>query len=178
MRIFIACSSSNNIPKQYLTESKDFLIQLFNKNHELIFGTSRNGILGLSYEIAKKYNCKITAVYTPKQISDLRQLACNEEIIADSVVQRTQQLISNSDIIIFLPGGIGTFYELISVIEMKRNGEINHPIIIYNLNNYFDYLFSCFKKIFLNNFSSDEIESYCYITNQAKDILDYINKLL
>ena len=52
--------------------------------------------------------------------------------------QRKQQMIENSDGIIALPGGSGTFEELMEALTWKRLTLYRNPIVLLNTRGYFD----------------------------------------
>jgi len=59
-------------------------------------------------------------------------------IIVKDMVERKQQFFDLSDIIIALPGGVGTLEELGEALSLKRLSIIRHPIIIANFDGYYD----------------------------------------
>jgi len=126
MKLFIGCSSSNDIPEIYNTNCTNYLEELFKLDNELVFGAYNKGLMALSYNIAKKHKRKVTGI-TPKIFIDaLKDLECNHEMVTTNINSRTDKLIEESDALIFLPGGIGTIYELFTAIECIRNHEINN----------------------------------------------------
>lgn len=174
MKLFIGCSSSNNIHDKYLEDCKNYLNELL-KNNELVFGAYDAGIMGLAYNIALNNKRNITGICPTVYEDDLIKLNCNTKIVTDDILERTKSLIEVSDALIFLPGGIGTILELVAAIDKKRNGEINKPIIIYNSNNFFDSFFDFInQKVYNENFSSEDIKKCYYITDNAFDSLEYI----
>ena len=84
-------------------------------------------------------------------------------------------MIKNSDALVFLPGGLGTIYELFTAIETKRSHEHDKPIILYNSCNYFDRLISLLEKMYDENFTAQKSASLYYIAETAEETLDYIN---
>jgi uncharacterized protein (TIGR00730 family) len=176
MKLFIGCSSSDDIQEIYNTDCSNYLEELFKLDNELIFGAYNKGLMAISYNIAKKYNRKITGI-TPKIfVESLNDLKCDQEIITTNISRRTDNLIEESDALIFLPGGIGTIYELFSAIESKRSGEFNKPIIIYNSNNFFDKLLLFLENIYNDNFTSKSVKDTYHISKSATDTIEYLNK--
>ena len=92
----------------------------------------------------------------------------------DTINERTDYLLKNSDVCIFLPGGIGTIYEIMSSIETKRAHEHNCKIIIVNLFGYFDELIKMFDKTYKENFASIKDKNTYTIINKIEE-LDLIN---
>lgn len=130
MKLFIGCSSSNDIPTEYFNDCKVLLEELMKEN-DLVFGACNSGLMGLAYNTTLKANGNITGVCPEAYKDDFKTLKCDTEITTKSVSERTDSVISSSDALIFLPGGIGTIYELFTVIESKRCHEFNKPIVIF-----------------------------------------------
>lgn len=147
MKIFVGCSSNNDIDKKYLIENKQLLDILLSDN-DLVFGACDKGIMGLAYNSAINHGKEITGICSEAYKDDFKSLKCNKEITTKSVLERTKMLIEESDLLLFLPGGIGTYFELFSAIESKRCHEFDKPIIIFNSNGFFDK----FKQIMDQNY--------------------------
>ena len=64
----------------------------------------------------------------------------------------------NSDAIIALPGGTGTLEELIEAITWKRLQLISVPIIIINLDGFYDPLVQLFENMFQERFIGRVLE--------------------
>ena len=175
LKLFIGCSSSNDIDEYYNTDCRNYLEELFKLNNDLVFGAYNKGLMAIAYDIALNYNRKIIGI-TPEIFKDaLEELTCTKEIITKNINSRTEELIEESEALIFLPGGIGTIYELFTAIEKKRSGEFNKPIIIYNSNNYFDKLLVFLEDTYNQNFTSTSVKNCYYISNSAIDTIKYLN---
>lgn len=111
MKLFIACSSSDDIPVIYNTDCAKYLEELFAADNDLVFGAYNKGLMALSYKIALKNNREVIGI-TPQIFSnDLKNLNCTQEIITENINRRTERAIEESDALIFMPGGVGTIYE-------------------------------------------------------------------
>ncbi len=175
MKIGVCCSSIGNIDKKYKENAEKLFKEIFKKENDLVFGAYNNGIMGISYKIAKENNRKVIGI-TPKIFKeDFKTLECDVEILTENISSRTTALIENSDILLFLPGGVGTIYELMSAIESKRSQEFNKPIIIYNDEGFFDELLEMLEKTYNNNFSNIKIKNCYNVFNNYKEIVKVIN---
>lgn len=174
MKLFIGCSSSNDIPVDYFNDCKLLLEELM-KTNDLVFGGSNSGLMRLAYNIALKENRNIIGICPEAYKNDFKKLECNTEITTKSISERTESLISLCDALIFLPGGIGTIYELFTAIECKSCHEFNKPIIIYNSNGYFDKLLEFMDKVYNEKFSKLKIKMNYLVTDSILSILYYIN---
>lgn len=174
MKLFIGCSSSNDIPTEYFNDCKVLLEELMKEN-DLVFGACNSGLMGLAYNTTLKANGNITGICPEAYKDDFKTLKCDTEITTKSVSERTDSVISSSDALIFLPGGIGTIYELFTAIESKRCHEFDKPIVIYNSNGYFDKLLEFMDKVYSEKFSGFKDKRNYLVTDSISSILYYIN---
>ena len=174
MKIFIGCSANNNIPEKYIKDCTEYLNNLL-KDNDLIFGACDEGLMGVSYNISLNNKRNITGISPIFYKDNFKKLKCNKEIITKTVNDRTTALINESDAIVFLPGGIGTLYELLTCIESKRGNEFNKPIIIYNSNGYYNKLLNFIDIMLEEGFATKEVLSNFYITTSPQDTINYIN---
>lgn len=174
MKLFIGCSSSNDIPTEYFNDCKVLLEELMKEN-DLVFGACNSGLMGLAYNTTLKANGNITGICPEAYKDDFKTLKCDTEITTKSVSERTDTVISSSDALIFLPGGIGTIYELFTAIESKRCHEFNKPIVIYNSNGYFDKLLEFMDQVYSEKFSGFKDKRNYLVTDSISSILYYIN---
>lgn len=174
MKLFIGCSSSDEIPQEYFEDCKLLLEELMIQN-DLVFGACNSGLMGLAYDTTLKANGSITGICPEAYKDDFKELKCNAEITTKSVSERTESVISSSDALIFLPGGIGTIYELFTAIESKRCHEFDKPIVIFNSNGYFDKLLQFMDKVYSEKFSNFKDKRNYLVTDSIPVILEYVN---
>ena len=176
MNIAVCCSSSNDINRKYLESSKRLLQLIFKGNNNLVFGAMDSGIMGIAYRVAKQNNRKVIGIAPEIYKEDFKELDCDKEILTKDVNDRTDELINNSDILIFLPGGIGTLYELMTAIEMKRSKEFDKPIILYNDTGFFDDIIHMLDKTYAQNFTDFKVRLNYNIANDSRTVMDLLNK--
>lgn len=177
MKIFIGCSSREDIPDKYFNDCNTLIEELFKRENDLVFGAYNKGLMASSYDLAKKYKRKVIGI-TPKIFIDaLEELDCDKEFVTDTISRRTDGLIEESDVLLFLPGGIGTIYELFTVIESKRSGEFNKPIIIYNSNNFFNKLLEFLEKLYNENFMDIKVKDCYLIMDAPSNVVNYLTSI-
>ena len=75
--------------------------------------------------------------------------------IVETMHERKERMIKGTDAVIALPGGSGTLEELLEAITWKRLGIYSRPIIIVNLNGFYDPLIQQFENCIKGNFMSE-----------------------
>ena len=174
MKLFIGCSSRSNIPKKYYGYCKEFLLKLFKDGHDLVFGACGKGLMGLAYNVALEQNRDIIGIYPEVYKEEIDGLQCLG-IAVETVSERTDEVIKQSDALIFLPGGIGTVYELFTAIESKRAKEHDKPIIIYNCCGFFDNIMLQLDKMYDEKFISIEDDGCFYVCSNMEGVMKYLS---
>lgn len=171
MKILISCSTSNTMSEIYKQEAQILGRELSRLDHELVFGSSTNGLLGIIYNEFKNNNNDITVVVPEELVGDLTEVDYTNRIVIGDVINHPAGLVNNCDCVVVLPGGMGTLAELSLAIHTRKFMH-EKPIIIVNINGYFDNLLQFFSK---------QVEEKCLYNDElnlfkiAKNSYDAIN---
>lgn len=170
MNVFIGCSG-NNVDKIYIDNAKSLATYLAVNNYNLVVG-GINGVMGIIKDIFvhNKMDVIVMSVYGYHEVDDNSLIIYNHNTVSD----RKTALISNSNLIIFMPGGLGTIDEIFTSIESKRAGEHNNPIIIININNYYDNLVEQLDKMFNEGFVNMNDKKLYFVAKCMDDVINYI----
>ncbi|MBQ8132009.1 MAG: LOG family protein [Bacilli bacterium] len=176
MIIFIGCSSSNNVDELYLKETEKLAQLLCNHNCSLMFGSSEDGMMGTIYKIFKKNKCKIISVLPKENYGMLSEVDADEKIYVKQTSDQLKYLVNNGDMTIILPGSFGTLSELMTSIQCKKLGEHNKPIIIYNINGFYDKILEQFQQFKNENFDLYNQGELYKVINNYNEIEKYLTK--
>ncbi len=91
--------------------------------------------------------------------------------LAPSLAERKSKLYQLGDILCALPGSTGTLDELFEVIVFQLVGVINKPIIILNLDGYYDNTLNQINVAVKEGFASPDIFKAFNFVNQPHDIV-------
>lgn len=174
MKIFIGCSSKENIDNVYKTSATALANQLAQNNHDLICGGT-DGMMKLLHDafLQNDRNVTLTGVNGYFEV----KTTSSNIYFYDTIVERKQALTKLADILLFLPGGLGTLDEIFSFIESKRAKEHNKPIIIVNLNHYYDNLIEQLNTMYHEQFADASDAKYYYITSNIEQTIQYLENL-
>ena len=74
------------------------------------------------------------------------------DALVETMHERKQLMANLSDAVIALPGGCGTLEELLEIITWKQLGLYLNPIVILNINHYYDPLLELLRNAMNENF--------------------------
>ena len=173
MNVFIGCSSRENIPSVYKNSACKLAEYLSSKDYNLIVG-GIDGIMGSIKDIflKNKKDVIIMSVIGYYDVEDTTLKVYHYNNVSD----RKYSLINNSNLIILLPGGLGTIDEIFTSIESKRANEHDNDIIIVNFNNYYDDLIKQLNKMYKEKFADSYNKELYYIADNIDEVIPYIEE--
>ena len=177
MRIFVGASSNENLEEKYVNDCKK-LLEVLLKENDLVFGAYNNGLMGISYEIAKKYNRKVTGMCPEFYRDRLEALDCDKSEVTSTMLDSTLKIYENSDLLIFLPGGFGSIYEFFTANYSKICDEINIPIILYNSCGFYDKLIEFIDEIDSKKLIRDSEKNKFVIANNIEEVMLYLKEYM
>lgn len=177
MRIFIGCSASNNVPIKYINLAGEIADKLSKMDNKLVFGGSERGMMGKCYLSFKFNDKKVKGISDVSYIDELEGLECDASSVANSTFERAKLLYESAQIILFLPGGIGSMSEIFSMLEEKRTRNDNKPIIIYNYDGFYDDLLNMINYFKKFNFVSDNDTKLYEVVTSDDELIEIIKKI-
>ena len=90
--------------------------------------------------------------------------------------ERKQLLEERSDATIVTPGGIGTYEEIFEILTLKSLHRLDRPIVLYNINGYYDGMKALLQHTAEENFMDFSNLKLCEFMNDPEQILEYIEK--
>jgi uncharacterized protein (TIGR00730 family) len=98
--------------------------------------------------------------------------------IFENLQERQKQLISLADGIIALPGGMGTAYEILEIIALKRVGLLPKAIPFAILGEFYFSLNTVFKSMLEEGFLEESAFDYFSFFNEPKQAVEFCKKNL
>ncbi|MBR3868373.1 MAG: TIGR00730 family Rossman fold protein [Clostridia bacterium] len=174
MNICIYGAASDSIDKKYIDAVELLSKKLAKKGHSLIFGGGAQGLMGAAARGFYSENAKITGV-VPKFFNVDGILFDNCEMIkTDTMRQRKQIMDDLAEAFITTPGGIGTYEEFFEIITLKQLGQSNKPLVLFNIDGYFEPLRAMLENCVKGNFMPQTTIDLCFFCDSVDGIIDYI----
>lgn len=142
--ICVYCGSSPGNDPRYLEAAKVLGTAIAEDGIRLVYGGGTRGIMGAVAEAALKAGGKVLGVIPRflmnKEAAEDELGGLTELIVTDDMHQRKHALFEQSDAFVALPGGIGTLEEIIEVMTWAQLGRHTKPIVMANINHFWDPL--------------------------------------
>jgi len=173
--ICVYCASSTQVKPVYF-EATARLSRIFAlANLSVVYGGGSKGLMGQLADSTLEAGGKITGVI-PRFMCDVEwnHTGLTELILVDTMHERKEKMAVMADAIVALPGGCGTLEELLEVITWKRLGIFTKPIVIVNVEGYFDDLVSMLNRAVDEHFMRIEHHKMWEVVQTPEEVLDAI----
>ncbi|NBW81232.1 TIGR00730 family Rossman fold protein [bacterium] len=118
------------------------------KNIRLVYGGSKDGLMGAAANGTLAAGGEVLGVLPEKLANrELAHPSVQRMVTVDTMARRKDVLMSESDLFIVLPGGLGTLDELFEVLTANTLGFMNKPVIVLNSNGYYTGLIEWLEQI-------------------------------
>ena len=175
MKVCIFAASSNRIDDAYKMAASELGTVFAREGVHAVFGGGGIGLMGLFADAMLADGGKITGVI-PKFMMDegWGHDGVSDMTVTADMSERKKTIFAMSDAAVALPGGVGTLEELTEVITLKQLGQFNKPIIIINVNGFYDHLIEFFEHMFRGNFIRLEHKDIWQIVTTAEEVVPAI----
>ncbi len=177
MHVCVFCSASN-VDEKYTKPAAEFARLIGEKGHTLVWGGNDKGMMAIIAHSAKNAGARLIGV-NAEAFRLMVFKDADEMLMTKSLGERKTAMLEKADVIVMLVGGIGTLDEATDVLELKKHGAHNKPIIILNTDNFYEGLKMQLERIEREGFlkSLDHIpplNELIYFADTPEDAMRYI----
>ncbi|MBR4041879.1 MAG: TIGR00730 family Rossman fold protein [Bacteroidaceae bacterium] len=151
--VCVYCASSTQIDDKYFRAAEELGHLIAEHGLTLITGAGKLGLMNTIENAALEAGGKVTGVIPSFMVREgWHHEGLTKLIETPSMHERKQTMANLSDGIIALPGGCGTMEELLEIITWKQLGLYVNPIVILNVDGFYDALLAQLEKAVEENF--------------------------
>lgn len=170
--VCVYCASSSKADKKYLDAAYTLGKILAESKIRCVFGAGKTGLMGALAQGVIDNKGEIVGVIPEFMIEegwgnkDLTHLE-----ITPTMHSRKETMAQLSDAVVAMPGGCGTFEELMEIITWKQLGLFSGTIIILNTNNYYNPLIEMLNRAVEENFMREEHKTIWQVATTPEEAI-------
>lgn len=144
LSVAVYCSSSNKVRASYM-EAAEQLGQLLAEQHiRLVYGDGGIGLMAAVARGVLSRGGEVVGVIPQFMVEQgWNNPLSTRTIVTQTMHERKAGICELADAMVALPGGIGTFEELLECLTWKQLGLHSKPVVILNTDGYYDRLLGC-----------------------------------
>ena len=138
-KVCVYCASSTQCDALYFEAARELGAILARNSITIVYGAGAVGSMGQLAEGALSEGGHVIGVL-PQFMMDLEwgHPDLGELRLVEDMHDRKRTLLDGTDAVVALPGGSGTLDELLEAISLKRLAIYLNPIVLVNVNGFFD----------------------------------------
>ena len=170
--ITIYAGSADGLADDYLTVAFKLGELLAKQGRSLVFGSGKTGLMGAVAKGALSLNGEVIGVINedlnlPHLVFE--RLSRIEEV--SNIQIRQARMIELGDGLIALPGGFGTYYEVLEALTLAQLGQHKKPIGFLNFNGFYEPLIQMIDHAIETGFIYREHRGLFVVADQPEELL-------
>ncbi|MDE5554972.1 MAG: TIGR00730 family Rossman fold protein [Muribaculaceae bacterium] len=171
--ITVYCASSVTIDEAYFEAARELGAEIARRGVTLITGAGSMGLMGAVNDAAIAAGGTTIGVIPQFMVDrDWHHKGLSKLEITDSMHSRKEMMAELSQAAIALPGGIGTFEELLEIITWRQLGLYDGNIVILNVEGYYDNLLAMLDTAISQLFMKADHRQLWSVTNNVAEAVD------
>ncbi|WP_455591808.1 LOG family protein [Bacteroides sp.] len=173
--VCVYSASSTKIDPVYFDAAACLGKLLAEKQIRLINGAGNIGLMRAVADAVLQNEGEVTGVIPQFMVEQgWHHTGLTKLVEVESMHERKRLMADMSDAVIALPGGCGTLEELLEIITWKQLGLYLNPIVVLNVNRFFDPLLEMLDKAIDENFMRRQHGDIWHVANTPEEAVELI----
>lgn len=169
--VAVFCAASENIAPGYFEAAAEVGAMLGRMGATLVYGGARFGLMEATARAAKQAGARIVGVVPDILVERGRvSMLLDEQVNCRNLSERKDIMLERSDILVALPGGVGTLDEIFHVLAAATIGYHTKRVVLYNVNGFWDSLVATLDEMLQAGFIRGEFEKYFEVANSIAEL--------
>lgn len=174
-RIGIFCSAADDIEAVYFEKARELGAWLGENQKTLVYGGANIGLMECVAQSAKEHGAFIMGVVPTKleergAVSDLLDVTFR----VDNLSERKDVMLRESDILVALPGCVGTLDEVFHVMASASIGYHAKKVIFYNVDGFWDELLAFLNHLREQRFARRPWENFYLVAHCLEELKEQL----
>jgi uncharacterized protein (TIGR00730 family) len=151
--VCVFCGSAPGARPSYSQAAREMGIALAQRGLTLVYGGGRLGLMGIVADAVLEHGGRVIGVI-PRMLIE-RECAhpkLTQQHVVTTMHERKTLMAEMSDAFVGLPGGMGTFDELVEIVTWAQLGLHAKPVVLANVENYFAPMYAMLDHAVIEQF--------------------------
>jgi len=177
MKIGIFCSANSDIDPDFFKMTEELGVWAAKNGHSIVFGGCDMGLMECVAKAAHDAGGRTTGVI-PSKVEERGRVSryVDVEFRCDNLSDRKDLLVRQSDVMIALPGGVGTLDEVFTVVAAATIGYHGKRVILYNMKGFWDSLIAMLNDLETKNVIRGSWHEYIMVAENIEEIKECVKK--
>jgi uncharacterized protein (TIGR00730 family) len=167
--------SAADLDQRYTRPARDFAELLGRGGHTLVWGGSDTGLMKVVADGVQQTGGRLVGI----SVDLLREYArkdADQMVFAEDLAQRKALLLSHSDAIVVMAGGLGTLDEATDILEQRKHRLHNKPVVLLNTAGFYSGLVLQLRRMEEEGFLPVALDDLVFVTDDGARAIAYLEQ--
>ncbi|KAA0942686.1 MULTISPECIES: LOG family protein [Streptomyces] len=167
--------SAAELDERYTRPAREFAELLGKGGHTLVWGGSDVGLMKVVADGVREAGGRLVGVSVEFLGARARKDA-DEMVVARDLAERKALLLQKADAVVIMVGGTGTLDEATEILELKKHGHTQKPVVLLNTAGFYDGLKEQFLRMEAEGFLPVPLTDLVFFAEEAVGALAYLEE--
>ncbi len=170
--IAVYCGANKGNMPFFENAAKELGKLLAEKNIRVVYGGGSVGLMGVIADAVLEHGGQITGIITHQLNGlELGHAGVYDMHVVETMSERRDLLLKDTDGVITMPGGYGSMDELFEALTLAQLHQYHKPIGLLNVENYYGPLIGMLDNMVKFGFLKEQNKELCIIENTPETLL-------
>ena len=170
-KVGVYLSSKDNLPESYVRAAREVGELIGRTGRTLVYGGARKGLMEVLAQSVKQHGGRVFGM-VPDVIVErgLESEAIDVTFRCADLSDRKDMMNRESDVLVALPGGIGTLDEVFTVLANTGIGIRRQPLVFFNVDGCWNALLAALDDLFRQGLISGKPDDYYLVAANIEEL--------
>ncbi len=169
--IAVFCAASDAVAPEYVQAAREVGTLIGSMGCALVYGGARAGLMETTAAAAKAAGGRIVGV-VPLVLEERNRVSAllDEKIHTCDLSERKDIMVQRSDVLVALPGGIGTLDEVFHTMAAATIGFHKKRVVLYNAGGFWNGLLALLQQMSAGCFVRGNLDDYLAVVDSIEEL--------
>jgi uncharacterized protein (TIGR00730 family) len=169
--------SAADLDERYTRPAREFAEAIGKGGHTLVWGGSNTGLMKVVADGVQENGGRLVGI-SVEFLRDFARKDADEMVIAMDLSERKALLLAGSDAVVVMVGGLGTLDEATEILELRKHGHHEKPVVLLNTAGFYDGLMIQLRRMDEDGFLPVPVAELVHFADEGADALDYLEEVV
>ncbi|MFF3908677.1 TIGR00730 family Rossman fold protein [Streptomyces sp. NPDC001848] len=169
--------SAADLSETYTRPAREFAELLGKGGHTLVWGGSDVGLMKVVADGVHEAGGQLVGV-SVEFLSHKVRVGVDGMVVARDLAERKRLLLEKADAVVIMVGGMGTLDEATEILELKKHGHTDKPVVLLNTAGFYDGLKEQFRRMEEEGFLPRPLADLVFFAEEPVGALAYLEESL
>ncbi|MEV5875726.1 TIGR00730 family Rossman fold protein [Streptomyces sp. NPDC052101] len=169
--------SAADLDERYTRPAREFAELIGKGGHSLVWGGSDVGLMKVVADGVQETGGRLLGV-SVEFLAHKTRPGADEIVIAADLAERKKLLLEKADAVVIMVGGTGTLDEATEILELKKHGRTEKPVVLLNTAGFYDGLEQQFRRMEEEGFLPRPLSELMFFAKEPVAALAYLEEAL